>query len=514
MSDVLLEMRDITRDFPGVRALDGVTFEVRRGTIHALVGENGAGKSTLMKVLSGIHPHGTYGGTLRLDGREQRFHGVRDAEHAGIAVIHQELALVRSLSVAENVFLGAERLRAPGVVDWPRTHREAAEATARVGLHVNPATRVADLGVGAQQMVEIARALRRDARLLVLDEPSAALTEAETETLLAILADLRARGVTCIYVSHRLGEVQRIADRVTVLRDGRTVCTDDIAAMPVERIVRSMVGRELGHMYPHRDRTPGDVVLDVRGWTVVNPADGRVAVREASFTVRRGEVLGFAGLMGAGRTELVMSLFGAWGRRTGGSLAMDGRALDVRDPRAAIANGLALVTEDRKRDGLVMDLGVHHNVTLASLRRIARGGVLNHAEEARLAGAAVREMRTRTPSLAQRVRNLSGGNQQKVLIARGLLTEPRVLFLDEPTRGVDVGARVEVYEILNDLVDRGVCVVIVSSELSEVLGMSDRVLVMREGRIAGELKRDEATEERVMRLATGADAAVAAGGRA
>jgi ABC-type sugar transport system ATPase subunit len=512
MNDALLEMRDITRDFPGVRALDGVTFEVRRGTIHALVGENGAGKSTLIQVLGGVHPHGTYGGVIRLDGREQHFAGVRDAERAGIAVIHQELALVRPLSVAENVFLGAERLRFPGVVDWPRTYREAAAATARVGLRASPATRVSELGVGEQQMVEIARALARNARLLVLDEPSAALTESETETLLGILAELRARGVTCIYISHRLGEVRRIADRVTVLRDGRTVCSDEVAAMPVERLVRSMVGRDLAHMYPHRERTPGAPVLAVRGWTVTDPADGRVAVREASFTVRRGEILGLAGLMGAGRTELVMSLLGAWGRRTAGSLALDGRALDVRDPRAAIAHGLALVTEDRKRYGLVMGLSVQQNASLAILRRIARAGVLDHRAESRLAGIVVRELRTRTPSLDTPVRHLSGGNQQKVLIARGLLTEPRVLFLDEPTRGIDVGAKVEVYDILNDLVDRGVCVVIVSSELPEVLGMSDRVLVMREGRIVAELPREQADEERVMSYATGAQAPMVRGG--
>jgi ABC-type sugar transport system ATPase subunit len=512
VSEPLLAMRGITRDFPGVRALDGVTFEVGRGTIHALVGENGAGKSTLINVLGGVHPHGTYGGDLVLDGRVQRFAGVRDAERAGIAVIHQELALVRSLSVAENVFLGAECRRAPGVVDWPRTWREAAAATERVGLRASPATRISELGVGAQQMVEIARALARDARLLVLDEPSAALTESETETLLGILAELRARGVACIYISHRLGEVRRIADRVTVLRDGRTVCTDDIGAMPVERMVRSMVGRDLAHMYPHRERTPGAPVLEVRGWTVVDPVEGRVAVRDASLTVRRGEILGLAGLMGAGRTELVMSLMGAWGRRIGGALTLEGRALEVRDPRAAIAHGLALVTEDRKRFGLVPGLGVQQNATLASLRRIARGGVLDHAAESRLAGAVVRELRTRTASLAVPVRTLSGGNQQKVLIARGLLTEPRVLILDEPTRGIDVGAKVEVYDILNDLVDRGVCVVIVSSELPEVLGMSDRVLVMRAGRIVAELARSEATEERVMRYATGAEAAMAQGG--
>jgi D-xylose transport system ATP-binding protein len=504
VSDLLLEMRDITRDFPGVRALDHVTFEVRRGTVHALVGENGAGKSTLIKVLSGVHPHGSYSGSLLLDGREQRFSGVRDAERAGIAVIHQELALVRQLSVAENLFLGAERLRAPGVVDWRRTHREAAAALARVGLDVNPAAPVSDLGVGAQQLVEIARALAREARLLVLDEPSAALTGAETDALLAILGGLRARGVTAIYISHRLAEVRRIADRVTVLRDGRTVCTDDLAAMPEDRIVRSMVGRDLAHMYPRRERTPGAPLLAVEGWTVEDPADGRLAVRDVSFEVRRGEILGIAGLMGAGRTELVTSLFGAWGRRRAGTLRLEGRALDVRDARTAIRHGLGLVTEDRKRYGLVPALDVKANATLASLRRISRAGVLDHPAESRLAARYAGELHVRTPSLEQRVRNLSGGNQQKVLIARGLMAEPRVLFLDEPTRGIDVGAKVEIYEILNDLVDRGVGVVMVSSELPEVLGMSDRVLVMREGRVAAELRRDEASEERVMRYATGA----------
>jgi D-xylose transport system ATP-binding protein len=429
---------------------------------------------------------------------------VRDAEAAGIAVIHQELALVRTLSVAENLFMGAERLRAPGVVDWPRTHREAAAALARVGLRVNPATRVGDLGVGAQQLVEIARALTRNARLLVLDEPSAALAESETETLLRILAELRVSGVSAIYISHRLGEVRRIADRVTILRDGRTVVTDDITAMPEERMVRSMVGRDLAHMYPHRDREPGEVVLAVEGWSVTDPADGRTVVSDVSFAVRRGEILGIAGLVGAGRTELVTSLFGAYGRRLAGTLRLEGRVLDVRDPRDAIAHGLALVTEDRKRYGIVPELDVKQNTTLANLRRISRWGVLDHPEEARLAGHYAAELRVRASSLDRRVRELSGGNQQKVLIARGLLTEPRVLVLDEPTRGIDVGAKVEVYDILNALVDRGVCVVIVSSELPEVLGMSDRVLVMREGRMVAELPRTGASEERVMRHATGA----------
>jgi len=502
-SDPLLEMRAITRDFPGVRALDGVTFSARRGEVHALVGENGAGKSTLIKVLSGVYPHGQYGGTIVLDGREQRFGGVRDAERAGIAVIHQELALVKQLSVAENVFLGAERLRAPGVLDWTAMRAQATLVLERVGLRVHPMTLVGELGIGAQQLVEIARALARDARLLVLDEPTAALTESETDTLLALINGLRERGVTAIYISHRLHEVRRIADRITVLRDGRTVCTESVADMPEERIIHNMVGRELAHMYPHRERVAGEVVLDVANWTVRDPADGRVAVRDVSFSVRRGEILGIAGLMGAGRSELVMSISGAWGRRQAGALQLAGQPIHVHGPREAIACGIALVTEDRRRFGLVPDMDVKQNTTLASLRRISRRGVLDHAAETRLARGFVDEMHTRVASLEQPVRTLSGGNQQKVLIARGLMTEPRVLFLDEPTRGIDVGARVEVYGILNDLVDRGVAVVMVSSELPEVLGMSDRVLVMHEGRLAAELSRTAADAATVMRYATG-----------
>ncbi len=513
MSDVLLEVRGLTRDFPGVRALEDVSFDVRRGEIHALVGENGAGKSTLLKILGGIDPMGGWSGAFALDGRPQHYRSVRDAEAAGIAVIHQELALVRTLSVAENLFLGAERLAAPGVVDWPRTTRDAEAALARVGLRVSPATRVSELGMGEQQLVEIARALTRDARLLVLDEPSASLAEAETDRLLEILNGLRARGVSAIYVSHRLGEVRRIADRVTVLRDGRVVETDDVGRMSEQRMVRSMVGRELGELYPHRVREPGEALLAVEGWTVADPADGRTRVRDVSFEVRRGEILGIAGLVGAGRTELVTSLFGAWGRPVAGRMRIGGREVRVRDPHEAIALGLGLVTEDRKRGGIVPELDVVRNTTLASLARVSRAGVIDHAAEARTAARSAAELHVRASALDRRVRELSGGNQQKVLIARALLAEPRVLFLDEPTRGIDVGARAEIYEILESLADRGVGVVIVSSDLPEVLGMSDRVLVMCEGRATAMLARAEATEERVMGFATGAIAVAASGRR-
>ncbi len=504
MSDFILEMRNITKDFPGVRALEDVTFQVKRGEIHALVGENGAGKSTLMKILSGFYPHGSYSGDVVLDGKVQAFTSIRDSEHAGIAIIFQELALVKHMTIAENIHLGAELCRTRGVIDWNRTFQATEKALKEVGLKLNPASRVIDLGVGSQQLVEIAKALSKEARLLILDEPTAALTESETENLLGILDALRKRGVTCIYISHRLREVTRIADRITVLRDGKTIVTDEKAKMPEERMIQNMVGRDLTTMYPRRPHVPGEVVLDVKNWTVKNPATDDVAVDDASFQVRKGEILGIAGLMGAGRTELVMSLFGVWGKRVSGELRLDGKPIEIHGAHDAIRSGVSLVSEDRKRYGLVLGMDVKENSTLASLKRISRLGVINKNEEIKSSGQYVRELRTKTPSLEQKVGNLSGGNQQKVVIAKWLLTQPKVLFLDEPTRGIDVGAKVEIYNIMNDLVDRGVCVVMISSELPEVLGMSDRILVIHEGRITGSFARDEASEEKVMQFATGA----------
>ena len=503
MSEFVLEMRNITKEFPGVRALDDVTFQVRKGEIHALVGENGAGKSTLMKVLSGVYPHGSYGGDIVVDGVVQRYQGIHDSEKAGIATIYQELALVKHMTVAENIFLGAELQRGPGIIDWNRTYSETARVLREVGLKVNPATKVIDLGVGSQQLVEIAKALSKEARILILDEPTAALTEAETETLLVLLDGLRKKGVTCIYISHRLREVTRIADRVTVLRDGKTVVTLPIAEMPIPKMIHHMVGRELTTMFPRVERSAADVVLDVRSWTVEDPVTGDVAVDDVSFQVRKGEILGFAGLMGAGRTELVMSLFGGWGRRRKGEVFLNGERLDVRGPADAIRAGLALVSEDRKRYGLVLGMDVRQNSTLASLRRFARLGVIDPNEEIAAAERYVKELRTKTPSVEQKVGNLSGGNQQKVVLAKWLLTRPKVLFLDEPTRGIDVGAKVEIYNIMNDLVAQGVAVVMVSSELPEVLGVADVILVIHEGKLTGRLARTEATEEKVMHHATG-----------
>jgi len=504
MSEFILEMRNITKEFPGVKALEDVTFQVRTGEVHALVGENGAGKSTLMKVLSGVYPHGSYGGDIVLDGAVQRFAAIRDSEQAGIAIIFQELALVKGMTIAENIFLGQELLRARGVIDWNRTFRETARVLAEVGLDLNPATRVADLGVGAQQLVEIAKALSKNARLLILDEPTAALTEREADNLLDILERLKQKGVTCIYISHRLREVARIADRITVLRDGKSILTDDKSAMPEDRLVRTMVGRDLTTMYPRRPHTAGEVVMEVRHWTVKSPTTDEVMCDDISFQVRRGEILGIAGLMGAGRTELVTSLFGVWGVWQAGEVQLLGRPLVPTDAGHAIREGLALVSEDRKRYGLVLGMDVKQNSTLASLRRISRLGVIDKNEEIKRAGHFARELRTKTPSLEQRVGHLSGGNQQKVVLAKWLLTQPKVLFLDEPTRGIDVGAKVEIYNIMNDLVDQGVCVVMVSSELPEVLGMSDRILVIHEGRLTGAFSREEATQEKVMRYATGA----------
>jgi ABC-type sugar transport system ATPase subunit len=503
MGDVLLEMRNITKEFPGVKALEDVTFQVRKGEIHALVGENGAGKSTLMKILSGFYPFGTYSGDIVIEGQVQRFSRIRDSEEAGIAIIYQELALVKQMTIAENIHLGAERRRGWGVIDWNETYQRTGQALKDVGLRLSPATRVLDLGVGSQQLVEIAKALSKQARLLILDEPTAALTEAEADNLLHILAALRERGVACVYISHRLREVTRIADRITVLRDGKTICTDDKANMGEERMVRTMVGRDLTNMFPRRARQVGKTVLEVRHWTVRDPVTDELKCKDISLEVKQGEILGIAGLMGAGRTELVMSLFGVWGRRQAGEVWLEGKRIEIGSAQDAIRFGLSLVSEDRKRYGLVLGMDVKENSTLASLERISRGGVIDKNEEIKCSAQFVKELRTKTPSLEQKVGNLSGGNQQKVVIAKWLLTRPKVLFLDEPTRGIDVGAKVEIYNIMNDLVDQGVGVVMISSELPEVLGMSDRILVIHEGRLTGAFSREEATEEKVMTSATG-----------
>ncbi|HEX9918420.1 MAG TPA: ATP-binding cassette domain-containing protein [Pyrinomonadaceae bacterium] len=500
-----LEMRDITKTFPGVRALDGVTFDLRRGEFHALVGENGAGKSTLMKVLGGVYPYPDYGGEIRIEGAVKHFRSVRDAEAAGIAVIYQELSLVKEMTIGENIFLGREPRRF-GVIRWDELYARAARLLADLRLPLDPHTPIRNLGIGQQQLVEIAKALSHEARLLVLDEPTAALTDAEVETLFRILHDLRrARGVGMIYISHKLEEVFRMSDRITVLRDGRTVGTEQTSALDEATVIARMVGREVGAIFPTPDHAQGEVMFEARGITVEDPhvGAGKRLVDDVSFSVRRGEVLGVAGLMGAGRSDLLMAIFGAHAGRTSGEVRIEGQRVSIESPADAIRHGLGFVTEDRKRFGLVLDQTILNNMTLAGLPRIAGRFVTNVDREAAAGNRAMSELRVKANSVFTVAGTLSGGNQQKVVLAKWLLTSPRVLFLDEPTRGIDVGAKQEIYAQINALAKSGLAIVLVSSELPEVLGLSDRVLVLHEGRVTGEFTRRNATPETVMACATG-----------
>ncbi len=498
-----LEMRAITKSFPGVRALDGVTFDLGRGELHALVGENGAGKSTLMKVLGGVYPHGSYGGEILIDGALQRFNGVRDAASAGIAVIFQELSLVKDLSVGENIFLGREPRRF-GVIRWTELYRRAQALLHELNLPIDPHTPIRQLGIGQQQLVEIAKALSQEARILVLDEPTAALTDAEVETLFRIINTLRARGVGMIYISHKLGEVFRMSDRITVLRDGRTVGTDATRNWDEQRVIARMVGREVGDIFPQFTHERGEVAFEARNVSVEDPnVAGKLLVKDVSFAVRRGEVLGIAGLMGAGRSDLLMAIFGAHAGRVTGEVLVDGKRVRIGSPRDAIRHGLGFVTEDRKRFGLVLEQTILNNMTLAGLPRISGRFVTNTDAEAAAGKRAMQELRVKANSVFTVAGTLSGGNQQKVVLAKWLLTNPRVLFLDEPTRGIDVGAKQEIYAQINQLARQGLAIVLVSSELPEVLGLADRVLVLHEGRVTGEFTRTTATPEAVMACATG-----------
>jgi D-xylose transport system ATP-binding protein len=499
----LLEMRDITKQFPGVRALDGVTFDLRAGEIHALVGENGAGKSTLMKILGGVYPSGDYGGEIFINGEPVKFSGIRDAERAGIAVIYQELSLVPEMTVGENIFLGREP-RSFGIIRWSALYARAARLLEDLHLSINPRTPVARLGIGQQQLVEIAKALSQNARILILDEPTAALTDAEVETLFSILEKLRARGVGMVYISHKLNEVFRISDRITVLRDGLTVGTEATAAMNESKVIARMVGREVGDIFPDSKHERGQTVLEARNVTITDPnAAGKLLVENISFTVRRGEILGIAGLMGAGRSDLLMAIFGAHAGRVRGEILIDGKRVSIKSAADAIRHGIGFVTEDRKRFGLILDQTILNNMTLAGLPRLS-GRFITDADRETAAGErARRDLRVKANSVFAIAGTLSGGNQQKVVLAKWLLTSPRVLFLDEPTRGIDVGAKQEIYREINRLAESGLAIVLVSSELPEVLGLSDRILVLHEGRITGEFKCEEATPEKVMACATG-----------
>ena len=503
MSKYILEMRNITKEFPGVRALDDVTFRVRRGEVHALVGENGAGKSTLMKVLSGVYHYGTYSGEIVLNGKTQSFHNIKDSEKAGIAIIYQELALVKQMNICENIFLGNE-IAKRGVIDWDKAFIETEKLLKEVRLNVNPGTVVINLGIGQQQLIEIAKAISKRADLLILDEPSAALTESETENLLQILRELKEKGVTCIYISHKLNEVMDIADTITILRDGKTICTEDKKDMDENKIISKMVGRELTQRFPRKEHAPGEVVLEVKDWKVYDPElPDKVLIDNVSFTVRKGEILGIAGLMGAGRTELMMSIFGAFGVRNSGEIYLEGKKIKINNPRDAIKLGVSYLSEDRKRFGLVLMMDITNNIILSSLSDISKLSVLNENEAIKHSVKYTSDLRIKTPSIEQKTNNLSGGNQQKVVLGKWLMTKPKVLILDEPTRGIDVGAKFEIYNIMNTLVEQGVCIVMISSELPEVLGMSDRVLIMHEGAICAELDWKEATQEKVIYHATG-----------
>ena len=499
----LLEMRAITKTFPGVKALNEVSLKVKEGEIHALVGENGAGKSTLMKVLSGVYPHGSYEGEIYYDGTEAKFGGIADSEAKGIIIIHQELALVPLLSIAENLFLGNECAR-NGVMNWPETFRRTEGLLRKVGLSESPATLVDKLGVGKQQLVEIAKALAKDVRLLILDEPTAALSEADSQALLDLMLELKAQGVTSIIISHKLNEVRRVADSITVLRDGASVSTMDAATEEIteDRIVRDMVGRDMSARYPERQRRAGDMLMEVSDWNAFHPEHAdRQILHNIALNVRAGEVVGIAGLMGAGRTELAMSLFGrSYGQNISGTVKLHGAPVDTSTVAKAIGVGLAYVTEDRKELGLVLDETIQFNTTLANLPDVAKSGVINEAEETKVSERYRKAMNIRTPSVFQRVVNLSGGNQQKVVLSKWLFAGPEVLILDEPTRGIDVGAKYEIYGIINELSAQGKGVVMISSEMPELLGMCDRIYVMNEGRFVGELTAEEASQERIMSL--------------
>ena len=502
MAKILLEMKNITKTFPGVKALDNVNLQVEQGEIHALVGENGAGKSTLMNVLSGIYPHGTYEGDIIYNGEVCNFHDIKDSEAKGIVIIHQELALIPYMTIGENMFLGNERGK-KAAINWDETYGLAAKYTKQVGLQDSVRTMIKDIGVGKQQLVEIAKALAKNAKLLILDEPTSSLNESDSRALLDLMLKLKSEGMTCIIISHKLNEVSYVADKITVIRDGSTIetLTKGVDDFSEDRIIRGMVGREIADRFPKRHGVKiGDVNMEVKNWTVYHPLySERKVVDNVSIKVRKGEVVGISGLMGAGRTELAMSIFGkSYGTNISGKLLLDGKEVNLKNVRDAIEHKLAYVTEDRKGDGLILSNPIKINTTLANLKGVSNGIVIDQDREYAVAVEYKEKLRTKCPTVEQNVGNLSGGNQQKVLLAKWMFADPDVLILDEPTRGIDVGAKYEIYCIINDLVAAGKSVIMISSELPEVLGMSDRIYVMNEGRIAGELSAAEASQEKIM----------------
>lgn len=506
MSDNILEMQNIIKEFPGVKALSNVNFKVKRGEIHCLVGENGAGKSTLMKVLSGVYPYGTYGGNIIYNGTEQQFKSIADSEAAGVAIIYQELALIPELSVYENIYFGHEIMDGK-VINWNQTIVQASEMLKKVKLNISPSVKIKDLGVGNRQLVEIAKALSKDVKLLILDEPTAALNEDDSANLLNLLRELKEQGVTSIMISHKLKEIVSIADTVTVLRDGSTICSMDASeqAITEQEIIKHMVGREIENIYPKRGKVHiGEKYLQVKNWTVFDPILDREILHDVNINVRKGEIVGIAGLMGAGRTEFALSIFGNTPKYkiTNGEVIVNGESKKLNHPKEAMDAGIAYVTEDRKGNGLVLIQDIKYNTTISNLPKLTNGIVINENEEVKIANEFKDSIGIKAPSIKQLVGNLSGGNQQKVSLAKWLFVGPKVLILDEPTRGIDVGAKFEIYSLMNRLVEQGMSIIMISSELLEVLGMSDRIYVMSGGKITGEVSAEEATEQTVMAMAT------------
>jgi len=497
----ILEMRNIIKLFPGVKALDNVNLKVASGEIHALVGENGAGKSTLMNVLSGIYPHGTYSGQIFYQNKECRFKNIKDSENLGIAIIHQELALEPYMSIGENIFLCNERSKM-GIIDWNKTHKMAADLLKKVGLNENTHSMIKDISVGKQQLVEIAKALAKKVKLLILDEPTAALNEEDSDNLLNLMLQLKKDGITSIIISHKLNEVLKVADTITVIRDGATIETmkknDDITE---DRIIKGMVGRQLVNRYPTRTPNIKEVSFEVKNWNVYDPiVDGRKIIKDVNIKLHRGEIVGLSGLMGAGRTELAMSIFGkAYGKNISGQIIKDGKEIHLQNVRQAIDNGLAYVTEDRKTAGLVLMQDIKNNISLANLSEVLKRNLIDDNKEIQVAEEYSKKLNIKSSGILQKTGNLSGGNQQKVVLSKWIFTKPEVLILDEPTRGIDVGAKYEIYCIINKLANEGKSILVISSEMPEILGICDRIYVMNEGRIVGEQHRNEASQESIMK---------------
>ncbi len=502
MEQYALEMRNITKTFPGVKALDNVNLKVKPQQIHALVGENGAGKSTLMNVLSGVYPHGTYEGDIVIDGQVCAFKNIKESEAKGIAIIHQELALIPQLSVAENVFLGNEQTNFGPVISWDKTRVKTKEMMKKVGLHESLDTRIIDLGMGKQQLVEIIKALAKDVKILILDEPTAALNDEDSKHLLELLLGLKQQGITSIIISHKLNEVTKVADAITILRDGKTIETlvmgvDEISE---SRIIKGMVGRELVDRFPKRSHQVGEVCFEVKNWSAYDTKDeSKLVLKNININTRRGEVVGIAGLMGAGRTEFAMSVFGrSFGKKIEGTIIKDGKEIQIKNVKDAIRHGIAYTTEDRKNAGLILIDNIKRNISLTAFNKISKGIVIDDNKEIKAAEDFREKLRIKSPSILQRTGNLSGGNQQKVVFSKWIFSDPDVLILDEPTRGIDVGAKYEIYSVINDLTAAGKTIIMISSELPEILGMCDRVYVMNEGRIVGELSAEEASQENIM----------------